>query len=759
MTDRDSGAEDVEDFGSVLRDRIISIGSMSFRLRLITGFAIAAGVASFVTTAVQAFPIRFPMVQLYPVKGRLVETPVPVLVVTVIMLIFAWTYLLSGALHAHWAVRIGAIAVFSLSMWNEKLLAASVGLELPAALLFGSLWLYGLLTIAWDRTRLRRGHHDKLHVTRVTWTTFVVVLVIVTSIFALGIIGAAQRATTVLFTTWLSGYLTLMGVCLVPLLLLAGVDFAEWGEIISVHAGHFSKRFTPPTLASILALVLSLGIAVYYLWPLRHHPRALAETLLIGVAVAGVIVAAVWLSGASHRVRASNVPFLFVALAVAIYFAMALLGVAAPADAGRQIVQNGAGIFGPFSYSGTPPFSLEQPELWESFVDQEEGKQGSKFTQVHIDGAASGDHGAVYILAFPVALVSDSTVAVADVLQGLEGPGNALSGQVSHLASGSRDHGWDRLEVTTTSASPGTHLDRVRLWTRVTSGHVWVIVGVAEQASFANEGATFDAMVATWVPHAGGAPAARAVTPTAPTGIDRALTLMAGTMLLAAIVGLLLTRRGLGGRFSGAISTGSLYLFVVATLTIGFALGSVVSTLSGSDHEWLSVFHLPGVQWVIALATVVVVVAASRPRWRGLRRFIGPLVSLDLALLFVALMYQLYSSSQKVAQFSIAQAVVLLIAFALDVILSGEPITNAHSTALPRHARVMMFFGYILMGSALVLYFSSLHFQSTGGPVASQFEEGFFPQSGLLIFGIPILLTIFVLKVLRSPVSVQEEGI
>jgi uncharacterized membrane protein len=194
---------------------------------------------------------------------------------------------------------------------------------------------------------------------------------------------------------------------------------------------------------------------------------------------------------------------------------------------------------------------------------------------------------------------------------------------------------------------------------------------------------------------------------------------------------------------------------VAATLAIGTSLGTVVSTLSGSDHEWLSVLRFSGVQWVIGLATVVVVVAASRPGGQRLRRLVGPLFSLNLALLFVALIYQLYSRSDRVAQFSYPQALVLLFAFALDVVLSGESITNANSDAFPRHARVMLFFGYILMGTVVTLYFTSLRYQGTRATVPSPFTVNA-AQYGLIIFGIPVLLTIFILKVLRPPKSTQS---
>src|SRR5665213_4419079 len=167
----------------------------------------------------------------YP-DGRLVEAPALVLILTVAMLIIAWTYLLSGALHAHWSLRIAGIAAFSLAMWSQRSLVAGHGSAYIAALLLGALWLWGLLTVVWDREQGRRGNHDKRHGSRVTWTTFAAVLGIVTGLFVVGFSSASRTGSNLEFTVNLSAQLTLLAVYLVPILLVAGVDFAEWGEIL-----------------------------------------------------------------------------------------------------------------------------------------------------------------------------------------------------------------------------------------------------------------------------------------------------------------------------------------------------------------------------------------------------------------------------------------------------------------------------------------------------------------------------------------------
>jgi len=747
------GSDDLESLRSILRKRVISIGSMSLRLRLITGFAIGVGIASITATAVQALPVHLPMIELYAVDGRLVEAPALVLILTVAMLIIAWTYLLSGALHAHWSLRIAGIAAFSLAMWSQRSLVAGHGSAYIAALLLGALWLWGLLTLVWDREQGRRGNHEKRHGSRVTWTTFAAVLGIVTGLFVVGFSSASRTGSNLEFTVNLSAQLTLLAVYLVPILLVAGVDFAEWGEILSVRVGRISTRLTSAKLAAAITLVLSVGITIHYVWPVRHDVRIIAETMLVGGVVGGLIVAAVWMSGIAHRARVPAVPAVpavpvfFVALAAVIYYAVTFLYVYVPPPASATSVGSIDAILGPYSFAGVPSFSLEQPFAWDSVTRHEEGKVGSPFTEVVFSGEKSGDPAIVDVFALPTSISADTTNAASQILQLLAARG-PLYGQVAYLASWTGDHGWDRFEVKTTAQIPGTSLDRARLWTRVAGGQVWVLIGITPSGDFAYNSPAFDTMAATWAPHGVAVPTAPSSPPRAPTNADQGITLALGLMLLTAIAGLVLARRGLGGRFSGALSTGSLYLLVASVLSIGMGLGSVVSTLSGSDHEWLSMLHLHGIQLVVGVATVIVVVAAIRQRWRNLRRLIGPLFALNLALIIVALFYQLYTSSGGVAQFTVPQAVVLLVAFALDVVLSGEAITNARSDAFPRHARVMMFFGYILMGSVLVLYFSSLHYQSNGGPVPSQFEGGW-PQVGLIIFGIPVVLTIFILKVVR----------
>jgi hypothetical protein len=86
-----------------------------------------------------------------------------------------------------------------------------------------------------------------------------------------------------------------------------------------------------------------------------------------------------------------------------------------------------------------------------------------------------------------------------------------------------------------------------------------------------------------------------------------------------------------------------------------------------------------------------------------------------------------------------------VVALMWDIAFSGETITNGGNRWIPRHARVSLYFGYVMLVVANILYFSSLRFPS-GTRVEAQFESDIWVQSGMIQLGIPLLLTLFIVK-------------
>ena len=65
--------------------------------------------------------------------------------------------------------------------------------------------------------------------------------------------------------------------------------------------------------------------------------------------------------------------------------------------------------------------------------------------------------------------------------------------------------------------------------------------------------------------------------------------------------------------------------------------------------------------------------------------------------------------------------------------MSGEAITNRHDRGFPRHARILVYFGYIVGVAAALAFFSSI--RTAGGVAEPLFERENFSDTGLLFLG------------------------
>lgn len=149
-----------------------------------------------------------------------------------------------------------------------------------------------------------------------------------------------------------------------------------------------------------------------------------------------------------------------------------------------------------------------------------------------------------------------------------------------------------------------------------------------------------------------------------------------------------------------------------------------------------------GVFGILALA-----VAASAGRRVSVRaqQFLIDVTSIVGLVLAVVGIAALLHSATRASAASGWAAVVLLVAIGWEILMSGESMTNRHTSAFPRSARVAAFFGYMLALTATVMYFSGQ--QAVAGhsvPVAPGPEE--IQASSLIPIVLPGLLFLFLLR-------------
>lgn len=239
-----------------------------------------------------------------------------------------------------------------------------------------------------------------------------------------------------------------------------------------------------------------------------------------------------------------------------------------------------------------------------------------------------------------------------------------------------------------------------------------------------------------------------------PTDLVYPLAISIGVMvdLVALTAGLVLALRGrsLHRRREGAIG---LYLVTVALVTIAGSLTTIlgVSGLPGSD---LPLHILAGLKLLAALAVLgtVVWLGANRHRVQdaaGLLR-IGFLLLAGLQT--ASWFFNISDGINALGALSpMLFALLFLLAVLWDLLTSGEQVTNSGSAAYPRMGRLLIYVGYTLVSSAILLFSATVQFAPGSSATADQFTPDTDVQLGLSLLGIPSVLCIAALRLWRWP--------
>ena len=185
---------------------------------------------------------------------------------------------------------------------------------------------------------------------------------------------------------------------------------------------------------------------------------------------------------------------------------------------------------------------------------------------------------------------------------------------------------------------------------------------------------------------------------------------------------------------------------MLATLCLGYFLEDYF--LARIPHA-RSVTFLSSVLLPVAIGTVVVLVWLLLTHKITVQNtgLLSLLLLLNVALGFVTLMYWGFALAIANSDGIVAlQATVLIVALGWDLFTSGEN-TNKGGPRSPRHTRLLMFLGYLMLVATAVLYFSSQ--RSPGGTPTSGviFQSELLVQSGLFHLGVPLVIATFILQV------------
>lgn len=542
---------------------------------------------------------------------------------------------------------------------------------------------------------------------------------------------------------------------MIPLLVVAATDFSEWGEVAGGHAfAAISSR--RPDLLPVLAAGLALGVVALGWNDLEgSHPffssagLAPAGGSILAFAGALALLLGAFVALGLHRRRLpQRISFATLVLACA----GVLVGVpplaswlattppsplASPGDiflSGARVARIRGLVAGT-----ADTFTLQAPASW-TVVRESSG--------VALTGSSGGRSELVFVALGPQA--SAATYAMSEHL---------------HANHSLRLGRWSGVEVLDHEAR-ASRAGYVLTAPGPADNHVVYvlqeIVSVPDQAASAAlsaEQPVFFAIAGTFR-GAGERPAPLPARP-APSGTteaDRRVGIELGLDL--AFAGLLLAAGLMRRRQRSELATAGV---LAAVFSIFFALpnGAALGRLALGATAEIPSLRVGGLLVAVGFAGLAVVTAALvrlGGRSARTRQVLGAVAGLEAAVAALEGMNVLYQKAESMSEVGVVAAVVLLVGIAWDVILSGST-TNEGGAVAPRSARVLLYFGYIVLLNGSLLY--------AAHAVVSGSSSSFLPllsspdsltHDALFAVALPVLLVTFLFRLAdRSEKSAVEK--
>lgn len=710
MAEAEAPSEGHEGLAGTFHEKVISLDTMEVRLLAPTALAIAIVFASAVLLATR--DSGWPLVSAGAVQGSTLGTvPLPAALLTTITIILAWSFILAGALHATLALRVVVVSAYALvglfsGIATDSMLAALIITLVVLSVVAAAIGLY---------ITDRGNHHQAPHLhhrARLRIPTFAWILLATTLIYGLFLLKGLQGGELGAFL-----YLELDAIqfLLIPVLVLAGTDFAEWVEVVGGRVSSLVEKVSRKTMVGAIAVAAGGILAWAYLF--HEGPGFSLLGTLLGLAPVAIVAIPVCAASvvALRRPTSTRVPFWALAIGAIVLY-LGIVTAAAP-EAVSSLTAPTPPALPPMvrTQSTHPPaFSLLVPHTWaQTSVDHGEIWSGS-----------SGGRPARLVLLW-------------------SGPGGerslsaALAGPVQ-LESERARGGWQTASATTTIAGQSV---RGEVWTKQDAGVTWTLAGLRasglsaeSRALFDNVRESFTAGPGTEEQNAGSTSGSGSPWPSVLTASGAAALL-----LIAGLVLLLLGR--------GEVATGGLFLTLAGLFTAAGPMIAVPVVRAMGGPGALGVaptsLDLGGAYGALG----VVVLTSLVPGWRLPVPILRLVLVLTLGFAGLQFLYDgVFGTALGPGQrFGAVQGVVLVAAMLWDVLMSGESFTNTGGLAVPRHTRVLIYMGYTLLVVTTVLYLGSVQVQG-GGSAGAKFESDIYPQLGIYALGPSLLITFFVVN-------------
>jgi len=394
--------EHEESAAGAVREKLISLRTMDRPLRLITGLAIAQLVAAAVLILIHSFPQ--PAVAVSWQAGITTHMPAIIFALCFAFLVIATSFIITGALYGHWIVRIASLAIFS---YVAVFPPADAVTHTIRIVLVAVLWLWAAILTVEQIKATRRGTLSP----RVGWANPWVTLAVVIGLQLVLYLALAREVVTggqLFFTGTVTIQLEQLSFFLVPVLFLAGTDFAEFGEILSTGLVQ-ATRSTGARWRIYALLVLLAGYAIYTSLPTwGHNPLAwfasVFSQLFIGAIVCAILALVAFTASTG---RWPHIPLSAWALVAATLIMMGSSWIAilllVP---GQTPTFSAVTAYKVYRHSSqAPTFSMAYPATWQVATHD----AGNGIAYIVFNGLQTSTPGAMVVFTYPQSQVGTST--------------------------------------------------------------------------------------------------------------------------------------------------------------------------------------------------------------------------------------------------------------------------------------------------------------------------------------------------------------
>ncbi len=763
--------QEISSLRALFRERRLSLRTMERPLRLATGGAFASLIGVILLIALR--DVRASDIVLGRSGGVVLEISQPVFIATLVLVSIGFAYIMTAAVLASWQVALPALLVLTAVIGVEAgafgSLVASSGFVtiLPGWAqwvtrgLIAAVWLLPAAVWLFEARASRRGQNRQMRLAVLGAYTM-----IFGSYFTVLAVASPHIGGLNLFPQVIGLVMGDLVLLVTPILQVAAVDFGEWGGLLGERvaaAGHGSRG----RWLTVLAVALSASLVVYgYAKVTATVPELSVRRLwsvgrtTILLAVALIVVVVLGRALGAHRRRwpaTLNFAAIFAVCAMGTYLLTPLIGYSIGAFSAlrapvEQVTPTGqytsaADVVSVHGGSGPTRFSMLIPRGWLA--------SGVGAAGIWTSYAVPGPKPGTLVLGFErVAVVTFPLIADA----------GAFARYVGMTATGpqTRAGAWTRVPVT---LQGGAEL----LWTRPmpdpSQPGTFVVTDFIKGAPLAVVQPLFEAVVNSF--RTAGQPAAtlpageRAVSDaTAQQAHDDRVHSMdiaiSGCLLLVLLIAV-----AAGGRRWPPRLVGTIFLFGMVTLaTLLFFANSLGRTLLGAHARWPYVGEFGLLAGIGVLALIALAVTAGKsPAYR--RRLAVGLIALGTTIWTLQGMSVLYDHALQASRISAWAAIIVLVAIAWDVTMSGESLTNHGSRHAPRATRVLAFFGYVILVAATVLFYSAQRTVATGRAAEAMFEPEAITQAALFRIAFPLAVLLFLLRFARgstAPAVVADPG-